>query len=345
MRTVQLGQTDAVTSVIGLGCMGMSEFYGRRDDVESGKTLERAFDLGVTMFDTSDMYGRGHNEELLGRFLRGKRERVIVSTKVGIRRDAEGANGSTGDRRVDNSPSYIRQCCEDSLKRLGTDYIDVYYVHRYETSRPIEEVAETMGALVHEGKVRAIGFSEVSADQLRRANSVHPVSVLQSEYSLWVREVEQDVLPTCRELGVTLVAYSPLGRGFLTGTVVDASSLAANDVRRGSSRFYEENIARNLRLVEQIRGIAAARGISLAQLTLAWLFAKGGDIVPIPGTKRVKYLEENVAATNVRLSEDEVETIGSVISASTVAGASDTASQAARRAHLRTPLNRGNGCE
>jgi aryl-alcohol dehydrogenase-like predicted oxidoreductase len=331
MRKIPLGKTGTMSSVLGLGCMGMSEFYGPRDDVQSMQTLERAFELGVTFYDTSDMYGRGHNEELLGKFIKNKRDKVIISTKFGLKRDPDGADGSTHDRDLDNSPAYIRQACDAALKRLGTDYIDVYSAHRYDTTRPIEEVCGTVAELVKAGKVRQIGFSEINGEQLRRAHKVHPIAALQNEYSLWHRRPEEEVLPVCRELGVTLVAYSPLGRGFLTGAVQNPKEMAENDVRLTVARFQGENFDKNKMLVDQVQAIAKARGISAGQIALAWLLAQGNDIIPIPGTKRIKWLEENVAAVGVTLTPDELKTIGDIINPAKISGTAETASQAAAR--------------
>ncbi|MBM3346393.1 MAG: aldo/keto reductase [Betaproteobacteria bacterium] len=331
MRTIPLGGSGYKCSVLGLGCMGMSEFYGPRDDVVSMQTLERAFELGITFYDTSDMYGRGHNEELLGRFIRNKRDKVIISTKFGFKRDPNGADGSTHDRDLDNSPAYISQACDASLKRLGTDYIDIFSAHRYDTTRPIEEVAETVAGLVKAGKVRTIGFSEITGEQLRRASKVHSIAALQNEYSLWHRRPEEDVLPVCRELNVTLVAYSPLGRGFLTGAVQDAKQLAANDVRLTVERFKGDNLDKNLQLVNEVKAIASARDITPGQIALAWLFAQGDNIIPIPGTKRIKYLEENVGAVAVTLTQEELKLIGDIINPAKIAGTAETASQAAGR--------------
>lgn len=331
MRKIPLGGSGYLSSVLGLGCMGMSEFYGPRDDVVSMQTLERAFELGITFYDSSDMYGRGHNEELLGKFIKNKRDKVIISTKFGFKRDPNGADGSTHDRDLDNSPEYIRQACDAALKRLGTDYIDVYSAHRYDTTLPIEQVTESIAGLVKAGKVRAIGFSELTGEQLRRAHKVHPIAALQNEYSLWHRRPEEDVLPACRELGVTLVAYSPLGRGFLTGAVQDTKQLAANDVRLTVARFQGENLDKNLLLVNQVRAIASARGITPGQIALAWLFAQGNDIIPIPGTKRIKYLEENIGAVNVSLTKEELTTIAAIVDPAKIAGTAETASQAAAR--------------
>lgn len=309
MRQVRLGRSGVMSSALGLGCMGMSEFYGPQDDAESLKTLHRALDLGITMLDTSDMYGRGHNETLVGRAIRGRRDEVVIASKFGIKRDPDGPSGSLYDRDLDNSPAYMRACCEASLKRLGTDRIDLYYVHRLDHSVPVEETVGALAELVAEGKIRGIGLSEVGPDILRRAASVHPIAALQSEYSLWLRDVEKEVLPTCRELDIAFVPYSPLGRGFLTGAVTSTSGLTQDDIRLNSPRFQAGNIDRNLVLLESVKALAAARGCTLGQVALAWLFAQGDDIVPIPGTKRIKYLEENAGAVDIILTRREVATI------------------------------------
>ena len=303
--SVPIGDSGLRSSAIGLGCMGMSEFYGERDDAQSMRTLERAFELGVTHYDTSNVYGRGHNEELVGRFLKGKRDRVLLASKFGVVRDPDGPPGSTYDRGIDNSPGYMRQCCEESLARLGIDTIDLYYVHRTDPDVPIEDTMHALAQLVQQGKIRAIGLSEVTAGQLRRAHRVHPVAALQSEYSLWTREPELDVLPACRELGVTFVAYSPLGRGFLTGAIASAQSLAADDFRLSSPRFQVDNFDRNLALIEHLRGLCAQRGCTPGQIALAWLMGREQPVLPIPGTKRISYLEENVGAAQITLSAQE----------------------------------------
>ncbi|PWC32459.1 aldo/keto reductase [Azospirillum sp. TSO35-2] len=300
---------------IGLGCMGMSEFYGPTDDAQSLATLERALELGVSLYDTADMYGAGHNETLLGRFLAGKRDRVVVATKFGIVRQP-------GDyaRRIDTSAAYVRQACDASLKRLGVETIDLYYAHRLNPDTPVEETVGAMADLVKAGKVRALGLSEVSAATLRRAHAVHPIAAVQSEYSLWTRDVEESVLPACRELGVSLVAYAPLGRGMLTGTVSNRDQLAENDFRRISPRFAEGNLDRNLHLVESVKALAAQKSCTPGQVALAWLLAQGPDILPIPGTKRIKYLEENVGAAAVTLTDAEVKALSDALPPGAAAG-------------------------
>lgn len=305
MDTIRMGKTDLRCSAQGLGCMGMSEFYGERDDPQSLRTLERAYELGVTHYDTANVYGRGHNETLLAQFIRGKRDDLVISTKFGIERDPAGANGSTHDRDIDNSEAYMVACCEASLKRLGIDVIDLYYVHRTRPDVPIEDTIGALARLVDQGKIRAIGLSEVTAEQLRRAHSVHPVTALQSEYSLWTREPELNVLPACHELGVTFVAYSPLGRGFLTGAIASAQALDPSDFRLTSPRFRDENFEKNQQLLQRLQSLALAKNCTLGQLALAWLLGRHPEIVPIPGTKRIRYLEENVGACSVRLNDDE----------------------------------------
>ncbi len=320
MRQVRLGGSGVMSSALGLGCMGMSEFYGPQDDDESLKTLDRTIELGISMLDTSDMYGRGHNETLVGRAIKGRRDKAVVSSKFGIKRDPDGPSGSLYDRELDNSPAYMRACCEASLKRLGTDYIDLYYVHRLDHSVPVEDTVGALADLVREGKIRAIGLSEVGPDILRRAVAVHPIAALQSEYSLWLRDVEKEVLPACRELDIAFVPYSPLGRGFLTGAVTNTNSLSQDDIRLNSPRFQDGNIDRNLALLESVKALAAARGCTLGQVALAWLFAQGDDIVPIPGTKRIKYLEENAGAVDIILTADEVTAINEGIVPEAFAG-------------------------
>ena len=301
MEQQTLGAQGLTVSALGLGAMGMSEFYGAPDEAESLATLARAVDLGVTFIDTADMYGRGHNEELVGRAIAAHRGRVQLATKFGIMRsDDPRARGISG------KPEYVRQACEASLKRLGTDYIDLYYQHRVDPTVPIEETIGAMATLVREGKVRYIGISEAAPATIRRAHAVHPLSALQTEYSLWSRDPEDEILPTLRELGIGFVPYSPLGRGFLSGEVRSVDDMAPDDFRRNSPRFQGENFARNLTLVDRVKEVAASKGVTPSQLALAWLLAQGGDIVPIPGTKRRTYLEENAGALSVRLSAQDL---------------------------------------
>lgn len=296
----KLGQ-DLEVSAIGLGCMGMSEFYGPRDDEKSLDVMSRAVALGIDFFDTADMYGPHHNEELIGTFLRQSRARIQVATKFGIVR-----NPGEYKRSLDNSASYARTACEGSLRRLGVDCIDLYYVHRVNTNQPIEETMEGLAALVKEGKIARIGLCEVSAETLRRAHAVHPVTAVQTEYSLWSREVENSVLPTCRALGIGFVPYSPLGRGFLTGRFQSPDEITDGDFRASLPRFAEDAITQNRSISNVIAAIAAEKGCSQAQLSLAWLLAKGDNIVPIPGTKRRRYLEENAAAASITLTGEEI---------------------------------------
>jgi aryl-alcohol dehydrogenase-like predicted oxidoreductase len=314
MQQRQLGLSGLNVSAIGFGCMGMSEFYGDSDDATSLATLARALELGINFFDSADTYGHGHNERLLGRFLQGRRAEMVVATKFGIVRE-EGK----WERRIDNSPAYIRAACEASLQRLGIEQIDLYYCHRRNPEVPIEEVVGAMADLVAAGKVRALGLSEVSAATLRRAVAVHPIAALQSEYSLWSREPEREVLAACAEVGTTLVAYSPLGRAFLTGAV-DTAQLAANDFRRNMPRFSGAAAADNRALVDALSTFAAARGVSNAQVALAWLLARKPQVVPIPGTRRIAYLEQNAAAVDVRLSAAEVAELEVLFAPEHVAG-------------------------
>lgn len=302
-------------STLGLGCMGMSEFYGPKDDAESMAVLHRATDLGVTFFDTADMYGPHHNEELIGRFLKESKPKAVIATKFGIvRKPGEYA------RTLDNSPEYARSACEASLRRLGVDYIDLYYVHRIDRDRPIEDVMGALSKLVDAGKIGHIGLCEVSAKTLRRAHAVHPVTAVQTEYSLWSRDAEQDVLPTCQELGIGFVPYSPLGRGFLTGTFDTHAGFKDGDFRANLPRFSPDNIAANAPIIDVVRHLADAKSCTPAQIALAWLLAKGDHIVPIPGTKTIKYLEENVASTEVALSSGEMAALEAAISPLVVAG-------------------------
>ena len=320
MHTTTMGPLGIKSSVQGLGCMGMSEFYGTHDDTESLATLDRAFHLGVTHYDTSNVYGRGHNEELVGRFAQGKRDSLMIASKFGIKRDPDGPEGSTYDRDLDNSPAYMRQCCEESLKRLGTDHIDLYYIHRADPSVPIEDTIGAMARLIDEGKIRGIGLSEVSEEVLRRAHATHPITALQSEYSLWTREPERDVLPACDELGITFIAYSPLGRGFLTGAIGKAEDLADDDFRLTSPRFQGENFDRNKMLVDQVGRLAKSKGCSPGQIAIAWMMNREQTIVPIPGTKRIKYLEENVGASDILLDRDEIDRLEEILPLGGAAG-------------------------
>jgi aryl-alcohol dehydrogenase-like predicted oxidoreductase len=317
MKTRKLGKHGPDVSAQGLGCMGMSEFYGQGDEKESVATLERALDLGITFWDTSDAYGPHTNEELIGRFLAGRRDAVFLATKFGIVRDPN----DPAKRGISGRPAYVRESVEGSLRRLGTDHIDLYYQHRVDASVPIEETVGAMARLVEEGKVRYLGLSEASADSIRKAAAVHPIAALQSEYSLWTRDPETTgTLAACREHGIALVAYSPLGRGFLTGAITRPDDFAQDDYRRQSPRFMGENFDRNLAIVDKVRRFADDKGCTPGQLALAWVLAKGEDIVPIPGTKRVKYLEENAAADAVVLSAAEVAEIDAVFPADAAVG-------------------------
>ncbi|TYZ14532.1 aldo/keto reductase [Hymenobacter lutimineralis] len=303
MEQRTLGRQGLTVSALGLGCMGMSDFYAGRDDAESTRTLHRALELGITFFDTADMYGPYTNEELVGRALREQRQNVVLATKFGIQRDP---NDPTR-RGISGRPEYVREACEGSLRRLGTDYIDLYYQHRVDPNTPIEETVGAMAELVQAGKVRYLGLSEASAETIRRAHAVHPITALQSEYSLWSRDPEDGVLQTCRELGIGFVPYSPLGRGFLTGQIQRFEDLAADDYRRFTPRFQGENFQKNLDLVARIREMAEQKNCTPGQLALAWVLAQGTDVAPIPGTKRVKYLEENVGALGVSLTAEELQ--------------------------------------
>jgi aryl-alcohol dehydrogenase-like predicted oxidoreductase len=309
MDTRTLGTQGLTVTALGLGCMGMSEFYGAADEAESLATIHRALDLGIAFLDTADMYGPFRNEELVGKALKGRRDRVVLATKFGIVRSAT----DPSVRGVNGRPEYVKASCEGSLKRLGTDHIDLYYQHRVDTTVPIEDTVGAMAELVREGKVRFLGLSEAGAATIRRAHAVHPISALQSEYSLWSRDPEEAVLATVRELGIGFVAYSPLGRGFLTGRIRTADDLAPDDFRRNSPRFQGENLRKNLELVARVEELAKARGVTAGQLALAWVAAQGKDIVPIPGTTRRKHLEENVAAMELMLLPGEIEALNSAV--------------------------------
>ncbi|HEX4021331.1 MAG TPA: aldo/keto reductase [Acidobacteriaceae bacterium] len=317
MNKVKLGSQGAVVSRMGLGCMGMSEFYGERNDAESAATLLRALELGVNFFDTADTYGIGDNEELIGKTIRGRRDEVFLATKfANIRKKDDPKFWEISGR-----PEYVKAACDASLKRLGVDHIDLYYQHRVDPQTPIEETVGTMAELVKAGKVKYLGLSEASPATIRRAHKVHPITALQTEYSLWERHAEKEILPTVRELGIGFVPYSPLGRGFLTGTIAKASDLSANDSRaQRYPRFAGENFDRNQVLVERVKSIAQRKAVTAGQLALAWVLAKGDDLVPIPGTKRRKYLEENAAAANIRLTRDEVAELEAAVPQNEIAG-------------------------
>jgi aryl-alcohol dehydrogenase-like predicted oxidoreductase len=316
MKERKLGDRGLVVSELGLGCMGMSEFYGAADEAESIATIHRALELGVTLLDTADMYGVGHNEELVGKAIKDCRDRAIIATKFG---NVRGNDGSF--LGVNGKPEYVRSCCDASLKRLGVETIDLYYQHRVDPNTPIEETVGAMAQLVQAGKVRYLGLSEAASTTIRRAHALHPISALQTEYSLWSREPEAEILPTCRELGIGFVPYSPLGRGFLTGKIKSMDVLSEGDYRsQRYPRFQGENFQQNLELVDRIEQMAAAKGIKAGQLALAWVLAQGEDIVPIPGTKRRTYLEENIVATAVTLTRTELDELGKALPPGIAAG-------------------------
>jgi aryl-alcohol dehydrogenase-like predicted oxidoreductase len=314
MEKRTLGQ-DLEVSALGLGCMGMSEFYGRADESNAIETIQRALSLGITFFDTADMYGPFTNEQLVGRALAGHRDEVTIATKFG---NVRGANGERQGIRGD--AAYVREACDASLERLGVDHIDLYYQHRVDTQTPIEETVGAMKELVEAGKIRHIGLSEASAETIRRAHAVHPVTALQSEWSLWTRDPEDEVLPTVRELGIGFVAYSPLGRGFLSGRIRSTDDLAEDDFRKFHPRFQGENFQRNLDLVAQVDALAAEKGVTPGRLALAWVLARGDDVVPIPGTTRAAHLEENVGALDVELTQDDLDRLERAFPAGATAG-------------------------
>lgn len=312
---IALGKSDLKVSRLGLGCMGMSEFYGPGDEAESIRTIHRALELGMNFLDTADIYGLGHNEELVGKALRGRRNQAVLATKFG---NVRGKDGSW--LGVNGKPDYVRSCCEASLRRLGLDVIDLYYQHRIDPETPIEDTVGAMADLVRQGKVRYLGLSEAAPATLRRACAAHPITALQTEYSLWTRDPEAEVLPTCRDNGISFVAYSPLGRGFLSGAIRRLDDLAEGDYRRNSPRFTGDNLSRNLALVDRLTEIAAEKKCRPAQLALAWLLARGEDIFPIPGTKHMNRLEENVGALQVQLTTEEVARLDAAFPAGAAAG-------------------------
>lgn len=316
MQIRTLGSQGLKASQLGLGCMGMSEFYGQGDDVESIKVIHRAIDLGINFLDTADMYGPFTNEILVEKAIKGLREKITLATKFGFERDPN----DLAKRAINGRPEYAKSACEASLRRLNTDVIDLYYLHRKDPDVPLEETVGAMSDLVKQGKVKTIGLSEVSASSLRKAHAIHPITALQTEYSLWSREPENELLDTCKELGIAFVAYSPLGRGFLTGQIKKYEDFSANDVRRNWPRFQGENFQKNIDLVRQIETLAKKKGCTASQLALAWVIAQGDHIFPIPGTKRIQYLEENASALHVDLTNDEIAEINTVMPMGAAAG-------------------------
>ncbi|HEY1462797.1 MAG TPA: aldo/keto reductase [Terriglobales bacterium] len=317
MEKVKLGSQGAVVSRMGLGCMGMSEFYGERNDEESAATILRALDLGITFLDTADTYGIGDNEELIGKTIRGRRDEVFLATKFANVRSKQNPQFW----KISGKPDYVKSACDASLKRLGVNHIDLYYQHRVDPETPIEETVGAMAELVIAGKVKYLGLSEASPATIRRAHNIHPITALQTEYSLWERHVEDEILPAIRELGIGFVPYSPLGRGFLTGTITKPADLSSGDSRaQRYPRFTSENLANNLALVQRVEKLAKDKGVKAGQLTLAWVLAKGKDLVPIPGTKRRKYLEENAAAAEIQLSPAEIAELEAAIPQNAIAG-------------------------
>ncbi|MFC9590083.1 aldo/keto reductase [Streptomyces sp. NPDC056944] len=312
VSTRQLG--DLVVSAQGLGCMGMSHGYGASDDEQSLATLHRALDLGVTLLDTADFYGAGHNEELIGRAVAGRRDEVVLATKFGF------ANRLGEPTRIRGDAAYVREACDASLRRLGVDHIDLYYQHRVDPRVPIEETVGAMAALVQAGKVRHLGLSEAGTQTLRRAHAVHPIAALQSEWSLWTRDLEAEIAPVCRELGIGLVPFSPLGRGFLTGQYASVEGMAETDVRRSQPRFADGNLERNLAIVAKLNELAEAKGVTTGQLALAWVQHRGDDVVPIPGTRRQRYLEENLGALTVELTAEDLAAIEAAAPSEQIAG-------------------------